>query len=79
MFLVSATCSVAALQQMITVGMRVNSSSLVTGGVTNPGILVGSWINFYCSDTYKWSTTSGPLNVTCQSTGNWTATPKCTL
>jgi hypothetical protein len=74
---VSPVCSLAQLQNALSIGMGVGSSALLSGGVNNPGILAGSWINIYCTGNYKWNPLSGPLNITCQSTGQWTTFPTC--
>jgi len=79
LFLVGPTCSLAQLEQGLMVGMAVNSSGLVSGGAGNSGILSGSWISIYCIGNYKWNPLSGPLNITCQSTGQWTTFPICSL
>ncbi len=76
-FLASPTCSLLKLQNGLPMGTKVNSSSLLSGGVTNPGILAGSWINIYCGGNYQWNPLSGPLNITCLSTGDWTPFPVC--
>jgi hypothetical protein len=76
-FLASPTCSKDELQSGLGVGMRINSSSLLASSGNTPGILAGSWIAIYCDTNYRWNPLSGPLNITCLSTGKWTTFPIC--
>ncbi|UJR10078.1 hypothetical protein I4U23_014300 [Adineta vaga] len=69
----SASCSLTQLSSAL-VNVKVITKSLYSG---NNGILAGSWIQIQCADGFRYNSLSGPLNITCLTTGSWTQFPLC--
>jgi hypothetical protein len=77
LFVASPTCSMSELQSGLPMGISVESSGLHIASTNSAGILAGSWLKINCVGNYKWNPSSGPLNITCLSTGKWTTFPTC--
>ena len=76
-FLARPTCSLSDLQSGLPIGIAVESNGLHVAAAGSTGILSGSWIKINCVGSYKWNPLSGPLNITCLSTGRWSTFPTC--
>ncbi len=69
----SPTCLLSQLSSAL-VNVKLVSGSFDSA---NGAVLTGGWIQLQCSDGFLYNSLSGPLNITCLSTGTWTQFPIC--